>query len=58
MSEKDDFLYGMLKVQYPETTKCVNVVKEILDFNYGRKITDEEMGYLIVHITNLISKTR
>ena len=58
MSEKDDFLYRMLKVQYPETTKCVNVVKEILDFNYGRKITDEEMGYLIVHITNLISKTR
>lgn len=56
--KKDDFLYRMLKVQYPDTTKCVNIIKEFVEYNYHAHISDEERGYLIVHINNLLQKMR
>jgi len=55
---KDDFVFRMMKVQYPEITKCVELVQEYLDYNYQIEVSTEEKGYLIIHINNLLIKTR
>lgn len=53
-----DFVYRMMKVQYPETTKCVELISEYLDFNYKIDVNNEEKGYLIIHINNLLDKSK
>ncbi|TDW16450.1 BglG family transcriptional antiterminator [Breznakia blatticola] len=53
-----DFVYRMMKVQYPETTKCVELISEYLDFNYKIEVNNEEKGYLIIHINNLLDKSK
>lgn len=58
IEDGDDFLYRMLKIQYPETEKCVNIIQEFIQFNYKISITNEEKGYLIVHINNLLMKSK
>lgn len=55
--QKDDFLYRLMKIQYPEITKCVELVQEYLNYNYQINITSEEKGYLIIHINNLLKKS-
>ena len=45
-------------MQYPEITKCVELVQEYLDYNYQIEVSTEEKGYLIIHINNLLIKTR
>ncbi len=58
IEDGDDFLYRMLKIQYPEIEKCVNIIQEFIQFNYKISITNEEKGYLIVHINNLLMKSK
>ncbi len=55
---KDDFVFRMLKIQYPETTKCVNLINEYLKHNYKIEIQSEEKGYLMIHINNLLNKSK
>lgn len=52
--DSDDFLYRMLKIQYPEVTKCTELIQEYLMYNYQIKVSNEEKGFLIVHINNLL----
>lgn len=56
--KKNDFVYRMMKVQFPEATRCVELVSEYMDYNYKIKVNDEEKGYLIIHINNLIEKSK
>lgn len=56
--EHDDFLYRMLHIQYPEVAKCVDLIQEYVDYNYKVKVSNEEKGYLIVHINNLLMKSK
>lgn len=55
-TKKDDFVYRMMKVQYPQTEKCVALVQEYLDYNYHICVSDEEKGYLMIHINNMLRK--
>lgn len=56
--EEDDFLYRMLKIQYAEAAKCVDLIQEYVRYNYKILIKDEEKGYLIIHINNLLMKSK
>ena len=56
--QENDFVYRMMKVQYPEIAKCVAIVQEYLDYNYQIKVTNEEKGYLIIHINNLLTNSK
>ena len=56
--KKNDFVYRMMKVQFPETTCCVELVGEYMEYNYKIKVNDEEKGYLIIHINNLLEKSK
>ena len=57
-NKKNDFVYRMMKVQFPKATQCVELVGEYLDYNYEVKVNDEEKGYLIIHINNLLKKSK
>jgi len=56
--QKDDFIYRMMRIQYPETVKCVDLVDEFLNYNYQIHVSNEEKGYLIIHINNLLIKSK
>jgi beta-glucoside operon transcriptional antiterminator len=54
---KDDFVFRILKTQYADAAKCADLIGEYLQNDHGIKITEEEKGYLIIHIMNLVNKT-
>lgn len=57
-SLKDDFIYRMMKIQFPETAKCVEIIATQIEFKHQLKISNEEKGYLMIHIGNLIKTVR
>lgn len=54
--EKDDFVYRVIRNEYPEIYKCVQAIGEFIEHDYGKTITDEEKGYLIIHIHGLLKE--
>lgn len=54
--KSNDFFYRMSKIQYPTLHKCVDLIEEYLDYNYQIKVGKEEKGYLIVHLSGLLSR--
>lgn len=54
-SQGDDFLYDVLKNQYPEVAKCAALIQEYLKDNYQIEISNEEKELLIMHIKNLFA---
>ncbi|WP_348620694.1 PRD domain-containing protein [Paenibacillus polymyxa] len=53
-----DFVYRMLKIEYSDASKCVDIIEAKIETVYHIKIGDEEKGYLIVHIKNLIQNNK
>lgn len=54
--DNDNFFYKIGKIQYPEIRKCVELIEEYIKYNHNISITDEEKGYLLIHIRNLLNK--
>lgn len=46
----DDFLFKRYRRYYPETYECIKKIDKYVQQKLGKKITDEEKGYLMVHI--------
>ena len=53
-----DFVYQAAKTKYPEVVIAVENVEKIVEKTYGVKMSDEEKGYLALHILNLIKSTK
>lgn len=51
---KDDFVFRMMKVEYPKTTKCVEMIKEYIEYRFQVEISNAEKGYLMIHINNIL----
>ncbi|MBO0412364.1 PRD domain-containing protein [Enterococcus hulanensis] len=58
LEKNDNSLFEILKEQHPNTLKCVNTIQEYVDTAFHVKITMEEKGFLIIHINNLIMKSK
>lgn len=54
LDSQDDFVYRMIGIQYPEIKKCVNIIEAFVQEDFHKKITDEEKGYLLIHIKALL----
>ncbi|MDK2979942.1 MAG: beta-glucoside operon transcriptional antiterminator [Chloroflexota bacterium] len=55
---EDDFAYRMLKNEFTDINRCVARVQEHIETAYGIRITNEEKGYLILHIYNLLKNKK
>ena len=55
---QDDFVFRILKTQYRDAAKCADLIGIYLNSEYDIEITEEEKGYLIIHIMNLVNKTK
>ena len=51
----DNELFDMMSIKYPESYECVKKIKKFIYDTYGNNLTKEEMLYLIVHISRVIS---
>lgn len=50
-------LYESLSGQYPEATACAREVAAIIGDAYDAELSDEEVLYLILHITRVVAKS-
>lgn len=50
-------LYTTLSSQHPEATACAREVAELIGRSYDVELTDEEVLYLILHITRVVAKS-
>jgi beta-glucoside operon transcriptional antiterminator len=50
----NNFVYDAISSQYPDLKACVEQIAEMTDKEYGIGISQEEKGYLALHINNLI----
>ena len=52
-NEKDDKLLNeTIRTAFKEETECINKLSEILEENYGKKVTESEKNYIIIHLRN------
>ncbi len=54
----DTFVYRLIKVQYPEICKCVDIIEQFVKEDYNKEISEEEKGYLIIHINGLLKSKK
>ncbi|MCM3699679.1 BglG family transcription antiterminator LicT [Paenibacillus macerans] len=54
--EEQDSLYDQVKEKYPEAYVCTQKLVNYLERNYNKKLTNEEMFYLVIHIQRLTSR--
>jgi beta-glucoside operon transcriptional antiterminator len=50
-------LYTSLSSQYPEAASCAREVADAIGEAYGTELSDEEVLYLILHITRVVAKS-
>lgn len=50
----DDFVYRIIKIQYPDIVKCVELIETFIEEDFNKKISNEEKGYLVIHIHGLL----
>ncbi len=50
----DNIVYEAISAQYPDLKACVEQIAETARKDYGIEISQEEKGYLALHINNLI----
>ena len=49
-------LYGSIRTEYPDTTRCVDKIVRYLRRQHGFEVTDEEQLYLILHVNRVCAK--
>lgn len=55
-SERDDFMFKITRLRFPEAAACVRRIKAHLEETFGVSISEAEQGFLIYHIVNLTSE--
>ena len=55
-SERDDFMFKITWLRFPEAAACVRRIKAHLEEAFGVSISEAEQGFLIYHIVNLTSE--
>ena len=55
-SERDDFMFKITRLRFPEAAACVRRIKAHLEEAFGVSISEAEQGFLIYHIVNLTSE--
>lgn len=50
-------LYATLREQYPQAAACAQEVATLIGESYGAELTDEEVLYLMLHITRVVAKS-
>ena len=53
-NEGNNFVYDAISAQYPDLKSCVEQISEMTSAVYKIEISQEEKGYLALHINNLI----
>ena len=54
---QNDVVFRILKTEYQDAAECVDLIGSYLKNEYGIEITEEEKGYLMIHLMNLVNKT-
>lgn len=54
--KKDNEIFEIFKVKYPEVYECVEKISSMVEKNYDYKICNEEKAYLIIHIRMILEK--
>ena len=49
-------LYGSIRTEYPDTTRCVDKIVHYLRHHHGFDVTKEEQLYLILHVNRVCAK--
>lgn len=55
-SERDDFMFKITRLRFPEAAACVRRIKAHLEEAFEVSISEAEQGFLIYHIVNLTSE--
>lgn len=50
----DEYLYRIVKRKYKNEFECAKKIKDYLEINYNYSVSNEEMGYLMIHINSMI----
>ncbi|MNJ67304.1 Transcription antiterminator LicT [compost metagenome] len=50
-------LFQDLRSKFPHEYKCVQKIDHYIDKQYGQPLTNDEMMYLIIHISRLVNRT-
>ncbi len=56
IESQNEHMYKEITGNYPESYACALKMKEYLEEQLGKQISDEEILYLIIHINRLISR--
>ena len=54
----DDFLFGIMRTQYPKEFDCALRIRSFVEKEYSLKVPDEEVAFLSVHIARLANHGR
>lgn len=49
-------MYEEVRQNYPDSFRCAEKMREYLEKELGKKVSDEEILYLVIHINRLISR--
>lgn len=55
VENKDNELINLIKIQYEKAFNCSIKIKTFIEENYDYKITDDEILYLTLHISRVVS---
>lgn len=55
---EEDFLYGVMRDQYPREFDCAGRIRSFIEKEYGIAIPPEEVTFLTVHIARLVNHWR
>ena len=53
---KDNFIFEQVKKQYPKEFNCARLIGDYVEKSFDKKIGNEELLYLTIHIVRLIER--
>ncbi|OLS41159.1 BglG family transcription antiterminator LicT [Bacillus sp. MRMR6] len=56
MTGEDDFLFKVVKEKYKDAYACTEKIRDFIEKKYQYELTSEEMLYLTLHISRIITK--
>ncbi len=55
--DRDNVLYDMVKIRYPESFECDCKIKSYAKEEYGFNVSNSELTFLTVHIERVVKNT-
>ena len=56
IQSKNDEMYEQMAKQYPDSTKCAELIDEYISSKIAIRMNREEIMYLVIHINRMISR--